>query len=157
MRGKSKGQNNTFRVCLPSKTILPLRGCFHQGRSRSPNYTVNLKRRTFKRSNEWGKQMRVGVELQGSIALRAVTIYRPETQTDKLKFLTFFWLFSLECHVCLSFVIKMRKMTKLRQNCKLVSLTLFARYAIYVSGQPSRTSYNRTRLVGRVKWTRYLC
>ena len=34
--------------------------------------------------------MRVGAELQGSIALRAVTIYRPETQTDKLKFLTFF-------------------------------------------------------------------
>ena len=42
--------------------------------------------------------MRVGVALQGSIVLRAVTIYRPETQTDNLKltlansslFLTFF-------------------------------------------------------------------
>ena len=29
--------------------------------------------------------MRVGVALQGSIVLRAVTIYRPETQTDNLK------------------------------------------------------------------------
>ena len=30
--------------------------------------------------------------------------------------LTFAWLLSLKCHVCLSFVIKMRKMTKLRQK-----------------------------------------
>ena len=29
--------------------------------------------------------MRVGVALRGSIALRAVTIYRPEIQTDNLK------------------------------------------------------------------------
>ena len=65
--------------------------------------------------------MRVGVALQGSIVLRAVTIYRPETQTDNLKLTLansslFSDFFSLECHVCLSFVIKMRKMTKLRQN-----------------------------------------
>ena len=65
--------------------------------------------------------MRVGVVLQGSIALRAVTIFRPETQKDKLKLTLansslFSDFFSLECHVCLSFVIKMRKMTKLRQK-----------------------------------------
>ena len=65
--------------------------------------------------------MRIGVELQGSMALRAVTIYRPETQTDKLKLTLansslFSDFFSLECHVCLSFFIKMTKMTKLRQN-----------------------------------------
>ena len=56
-----------------------------------------------------------------SIALRAVTIYRPETQTNKLKlifseFLTFVWLLSSKFHDCLSFVIKMRKMAKLRQK-----------------------------------------
>ena len=65
--------------------------------------------------------MRVGVALQGSIVLRAVIIYRPETQTDNLKLTLansslFSDFFSLECHVCLSFVIKIRKMTKLRQN-----------------------------------------
>ena len=65
--------------------------------------------------------MRVGVALQGSIVLRAVTIYRPETQTDNLKLTfanssLFSDFLSLECHVCLSFVIKMRKMTKLRQK-----------------------------------------
>ena len=55
------------------------------------------------------------------IALRAITINRPETQTNKLKLtlansslLSDFLL--LTCHVCLSFVIKMRKMTKLRQK-----------------------------------------
>ena len=65
--------------------------------------------------------MRVGVALRGSIAVRAATIYRPETQTDKLKLTLansslFSDFFSLECHICLSFFIKMRKMTKLRQK-----------------------------------------
>ena len=50
------------------------------------------------------------------IALRAVTIYRPETYTNIREFLTFVWLLSWKCHVCLSFVIKMRKMTKLRKK-----------------------------------------
>ena len=52
----------------------------------------------------------------------AVTIYRPETQTKKLKLtlanstlLSDFCHFK-KCHVCLSFVIKMRKMAKLRQK-----------------------------------------
>ena len=50
------------------------------------------------------------------IALRAVTIYRPETYTNIREFLTFVWLLSWKCHVCLSFVIKMRKMTKIRKK-----------------------------------------
>ena len=59
-----------------------------------------------------------------SIALRAVTIYRPETQTNKLKlifseFLTFVWLLSL----------KWGKWQKSDKNCKSVTLTSFAGYA----------------------------
>ena len=55
------------------------------------------------------------------IALRTVTIYRPGTQTNKLKltlanFLSFVWLLSFKCYVYLSSVITMRKMTKLRQK-----------------------------------------
>ena len=54
------------------------------------------------------------------IALRAITINRPETQTNKLKLTlansSLLSFFLLKCHVCLSFVIKMRKMTKLRQK-----------------------------------------
>ena len=51
-----------------------------------------------------------------TIALRAVTNYRPETdkQTE-----TFVWLLSLKCHVCQSSVIKMKKMTKLRQKLQI--------------------------------------
>ena len=45
-----------------------------------------------------------------SIALSAVTIYRPETQTNKLKL-----IFS----EFLTFVIKMRKMAKLRQKLQI--------------------------------------
>ena len=68
------------------------------------------------------------------IALRAVTIVRPETLTKKTEiniseFLTFVWLLSLKCYVCLSFVILMRKMTNSDKNCKLVSLTSFALHA----------------------------
>ena len=68
--------------------------------------------------------MRVGVALRGSIALRAVTIYRPEIQTDNLKLTLansslFSDFFSLEFHVCLSFYIKMRTMTKLRQKLNI--------------------------------------
>ena len=55
----------------------------------------------------------------------AVTIYRPETQTNKLKLtlansslLSDFRHFK-KCHVCLSFVIKMRKMAKLRQKLQI--------------------------------------
>ena len=55
----------------------------------------------------------------------AVTIYRPETQTNKLNLtlansplLSDFCHFK-KCHVCLSFVIKMRKMAKLRQKLQI--------------------------------------
>ena len=52
--------------------------------------------------------------------LCTVTIYRPETQTNKLKLtLANSSLLSLKCHVCLSFVIKMGKMTKLRQKLQM--------------------------------------
>ena len=87
-----------------------------------------------------------------TIALRAVTNYRPETdkQTE-----TFVWLLSLKCHVCQSSVIKMKKMTKLRQNCKLVTLTLFARYAI-CSALKRRIKFpameDEIGLVGRPNW-----
>ena len=59
-----------------------------------------------------------------SVALRAVTTYRPETQTNKLKlifseFLTFVWLLSL----------KWGKWQKSDKNCKSVTLTSFAGYA----------------------------
>ena len=87
--------------------------------------------------------MRVGVALQGSIALRAVTIYRPETQTDKLKLTLansslFSDFFSLECHVCLSFVIKMRKMTKLRQKLHISQFDVIRalRYLCFWATEP---------------------
>ena len=35
------------------------------------------------------------------------------------EFLTFVWPLSLKCHVCLSFVIKMRKMAKQRQKWQI--------------------------------------
>ena len=58
------------------------------------------------------------------IVLHAVTIYRRGTQTYKLKltlanFLSFVWLLSFKCHVYLSSVIKMRKMTKLGQKLQI--------------------------------------
>ena len=59
-------------------------------------------------------------EIRRTIALRAVTNYRPETDKQtKIEFVAFVWLLSLKCHVCLSFVIKMRKMTKLRQKLQI--------------------------------------
>ena len=66
-----------------------------------------------------------------SIALQAVTIYRPETQTNKLKlifseFLTFVWLLSL----------KWEKWQNSDKNCKSVTLTSFARYAIETQSPP---------------------
>ena len=50
--------------------------------------------------------------------------FSSETQTKQTEinineFLTFVWLLSLKCHVCLSFVIKMRKITKLRQKLQI--------------------------------------
>ena len=59
-------------------------------------------------------------EIRRTIALRAVTNYRPETDKQtKIEFVAFLWLLLLKCHVCLSFVIKMRKMTKLRQKLQI--------------------------------------
>ena len=59
-------------------------------------------------------------KIRRTIALHAVANYRPETDKQtEIEFLTFVWLLSLKCHVCLSFVIKMTKMTKLRQKLQI--------------------------------------
>ena len=42
-----------------------------------------------------------------------------QTKIKISEFLTFVWLLSYKCHVCLSFAIKMRKMTKLRQKLQI--------------------------------------
>ena len=58
--------------------------------------------------------------------LRAVTIYRPETQTNKLK-LTLRNSSLLICHVCLSLSLKWEKWQNSDKNCKIVTLTSFMR------------------------------
>ena len=56
--------------------------------------------------------------------LRTVTIYRPETQTNKLK-LTLRNSSLLICHVCLSLSLKWEKWQNSDKNCKIVTLTSF--------------------------------
>ena len=58
------------------------------------------------------------------IALCTVTIHKTrnsdkQTEINISKFLIFVWLLSLKCKVCLSFVIKMRKMTKRRRKLQI--------------------------------------
>ena len=69
------------------------------------------------------------------IVLRAVTIYRPETQTNKLKLiLANSLLFSDFCHSNVMFVClllsKWEKWQNSDKNFKLVTLMSFTRYAI---------------------------
>ena len=69
------------------------------------------------------------------IVLRAVTIYRPETQTNKLKLtLANSLLFFYFCHPNVMFVClllsKWEKWQNSDKNCKLVTLMSFTRYAI---------------------------
>ena len=69
------------------------------------------------------------------IVLRAVTIYRPETQTNKLKLaLANSSLLSDFCHLNVMFIcllsLKWEKWQNSDKNCKLVTLTSCARYAI---------------------------
>ena len=42
-----------------------------------------------------------------------------QTEINISEFLTFVWLLSSKCQVCLSFVIKIKKMTKLRQKLQI--------------------------------------
>ena len=69
--------------------------------------------------------------------LGTVTIYRPETQTNKLK-LTLRNSSLLICHVCLSLPLKWEKWQNSDKNCKIVTLTSFVRlcycFPIYTSG-----------------------
>ena len=58
--------------------------------------------------------------------LGTVTIYRPETQTNKLK-LTLRNSSLLICHVCLSLPLKWEKWQNSDKNCKIVTLTSFMR------------------------------
>ena len=69
------------------------------------------------------------------IVLRAVTIYRPETQTNKLKLtLANSSLLSDVCHLNVVLVrllsLKWEKWQNSDKSCKLVTLTSSARYAI---------------------------
>ena len=69
--------------------------------------------------------------------LGTVTIYRPETQTNKLK-LTLRNSTLLICHVCLSLPLKWEKWQNSDKNCKIVTLTSFVRlcycFPIYTKG-----------------------
>ena len=68
------------------------------------------------------------------IVLRAVTIYRPETQTNKLKLTLANSSLSDFCHLNVMFIcllsLKWEKWQNSHKNCKLVTLTSSARYAI---------------------------
>ena len=72
-----------------------------------------------------------------SKVLRTVTIYRPETQTNKLKLTLRNSLLSI-CHVCLSLSLKWEKWQNSDKNCKIVTLTSFVRlcycFPIYTKG-----------------------
>ena len=69
--------------------------------------------------------------------LRTVTIYRPETQTNKLKLTLRNSLLSI-CHVCLSLSLKWEKWQNSDKNCKIVTLASFMRlcycFPIYTKG-----------------------
>ena len=52
------------------------------------------------------------------------------TENNSSKFLTFVWLLSLKCHACLSIVIKIRKMTKLRQKLQINHFDVICTHAI---------------------------
>ena len=69
--------------------------------------------------------------------LRTVTIYRPKTQTNKLK-LTLRTSSLLIFHVCLSLSLKWEKWQNSDKNCKIVTLTSFVRlcycFPIYTKG-----------------------
>ena len=69
--------------------------------------------------------------------LRTVTIYRPKTQTNKLK-LTLRNSSLLIFHVCLSLSLKWEKWQNSDKNCKIVTLTSFVRlcycFPIYTKG-----------------------
>ena len=68
---------------------------------------------------------------------RTVTIYRPETQTNKLKLTLRNSLLSI-CHVCLSLSLKWEKWQNSDKNCKIVTLASFMRlcycFPIYTKG-----------------------
>ena len=69
--------------------------------------------------------------------LRTVTIYRPETQTNKLKLTLRNSLLSI-CHVCLSLSLKWEKWQNSDKSCKIVTLASFMRlcycFPIYTKG-----------------------
>ena len=85
-----------------------------------------------------------------------------QTEINTSEFLTFVWLLSLKCHVCLSFVIKMWKMTKLRHKlqishwCHLCTMLFSWNFSLNLSDlwtrQLANQSFEKSATLDNIYW-----